>query len=336
VFNDANGDPINGGEGSLGHIALHAVAGCAAAEATGADCAAGAAGAAAQAIYAGGLNNLTLEDRVRTANTAELIGALAGYAASGGKAENVSAAASIARSGVINNYLSHDDFSKVDELVKERAGLCGSSAMSPGPTCSDTNPRVIEINNELKDLKLKSNSNTLALIETCSKGPSLDCSTMLSAAKVFNDWTKESWNYDYEDSFSTGGDLIYTGGDYSSLFDLDEAVVEHYSAVQNDVLSSKDAEIALIAGIAKFDGRIKVVAGVVEIAGVTVCSAGTGGACFLAIAGALVGANQASEGALEIITGETRYRWQRRVWSRQALKGRQPNRWLTGLKQALR
>ncbi|MDD8023532.1 MAG: DUF637 domain-containing protein [Paracoccaceae bacterium] len=42
-------DGANGGEGSLGHVLLHGLAGCVAAEAQGADCAAGAAGA----IYSG-------------------------------------------------------------------------------------------------------------------------------------------------------------------------------------------------------------------------------------------------------------------------------------------
>ncbi|MGB0903174.1 DUF637 domain-containing protein, partial [Halocynthiibacter sp.] len=99
----------NGGEGSFGHITLHALTGCVAAELQNASCASGAAGAAAQAIYAGtdpGAGTLT-DDQIK--NRAELIGGIAGFFASEGKGENVSTAASIARSGAENNYLSHQE-----------------------------------------------------------------------------------------------------------------------------------------------------------------------------------------------------------------------------------
>jgi hypothetical protein len=43
----------SGGEGSLGHVLLHRLAGCAAAELQGAVCAAGAAGGISQGIYSG-------------------------------------------------------------------------------------------------------------------------------------------------------------------------------------------------------------------------------------------------------------------------------------------
>ncbi len=106
VFNDENGDPINGGEGSFGHVALHAIAGCAAAEASGADCGAGAAGAVAQTIYAESLNGTTLSLEQQKRNIAVIAGAV-GYLFSGGNAENVSAASSIAVSGLANNRQLH-------------------------------------------------------------------------------------------------------------------------------------------------------------------------------------------------------------------------------------
>lgn len=99
----------SGGEGSFGHISLHALTGCIAAEAQGASCASGAAAGLAQGIYAGtnpSAGTLT-DDQIK--NRAELIGGIAGFFASEGKAENVSTAASIARSGVENNYLSHQE-----------------------------------------------------------------------------------------------------------------------------------------------------------------------------------------------------------------------------------
>lgn len=101
-------DGANGGEGSIGHILLHGLAGCAAAEAQGADCAAGAAGGIAQAVYAGGLVDTTKTDETQR-NQAEVIGALVGWVFSQGQSENVSAASSIALSGLLNNRQLHRD-----------------------------------------------------------------------------------------------------------------------------------------------------------------------------------------------------------------------------------
>ena len=121
IFNDANGRPINGGEGSIGHVLLHGLAGCAAAEAGGADCRAGAAAGVSQAIYSGYLSSegTTLND-AQQQERARLIGALIGYAVSGGEAENVSVAASIAQSGIENNRQLHR---RLEELLSERLGI---------------------------------------------------------------------------------------------------------------------------------------------------------------------------------------------------------------------
>lgn len=110
VIRDENGEIISTNEdweGSLPHALLHGLAGCAAAEATGADCAAGAAGAVAQSFYAGSLGNLDAEAREQLLDNAELIGALAAFAFSGGEASNVTIGAVIARSAFDNNFLYH-------------------------------------------------------------------------------------------------------------------------------------------------------------------------------------------------------------------------------------
>jgi filamentous hemagglutinin family protein len=124
LFTDANGNPINGGEGSAGHVLLHALAGCAAAEASGADCAAGAAGGIAQSIYAGALGDLSPEERAQALANSEVVGALSGFAFSGGEADNVAVAANVARSGFANNYLSHDQWA----MLIEEIGDCGGDA----------------------------------------------------------------------------------------------------------------------------------------------------------------------------------------------------------------
>ncbi|WP_316015337.1 filamentous hemagglutinin N-terminal domain-containing protein [Roseobacter sp. HKCCA0434] len=98
----------HGGEGSLGHVLLHGLAGCAAAELQGADCSAGAAGGIAGAIYAGGLENTELSDEQQR-QRAELIGAVSGWMFSGGAAENVAASASTALSSMINNRQLHEN-----------------------------------------------------------------------------------------------------------------------------------------------------------------------------------------------------------------------------------
>ncbi|MCF2869438.1 DUF637 domain-containing protein [Octadecabacter sp. G9-8] len=107
-------DGANGGEGSLAHVTLHAVSGCLAAEAQGADCAAGAAGAMAQAIYAGTMDasGVTQEERSQLAANAELYGALASFLVSNGDGENVTVGAAIAISGFENNYLKHDEWTQ--------------------------------------------------------------------------------------------------------------------------------------------------------------------------------------------------------------------------------
>jgi len=61
-----------------------------------------------QAIYAGVLNKGTnLTGQQQQQQRAKLYGAFVGYLFSGGKGENVSAAANIAISGIANNRLLH-------------------------------------------------------------------------------------------------------------------------------------------------------------------------------------------------------------------------------------
>ncbi|WP_162932998.1 filamentous hemagglutinin N-terminal domain-containing protein [Roseovarius sp. EL26] len=111
----------NGGEGSIGHILLHGTAGCAAAELQGASCGAGAAGGIAQGLYAGYLNG-----KIGNVETAQLLGALAGYVFSGGDAENVSVASAVANSAYQNNYLKHTEWTEYLEKMAGCSALSGS------------------------------------------------------------------------------------------------------------------------------------------------------------------------------------------------------------------
>jgi len=128
-------------EGSAPHAFLHGLAGCAAAEAQGADCAAGAAGGIAGSVLSGYLerNPPAIDENASAADQekariayegklGELAGAVAGYLVSGGAAENVSTAGTIGQSAIINNRNLHikeaEQIEKyADDFAKE---LCAS------------------------------------------------------------------------------------------------------------------------------------------------------------------------------------------------------------------
>ncbi|WP_217353849.1 two-partner secretion domain-containing protein [Ruegeria arenilitoris] len=136
LFTDEDGIPINGGEGSAGHMLLHALAGCAAAEASGADCKSGAAGGIAASIYSGiaGNSSLSIEEQNRLAS---VVGAVAGYLVSGGEADNVSTGSFVGQSAVLNNYLKHTD------LANMQAALEACHAQDGG--CSKADQRDIAV-----------------------------------------------------------------------------------------------------------------------------------------------------------------------------------------------
>ena len=130
-------DDANGGEGSLGHVLLHGLAGCVAAEAQGADCAAGAAGGIAGAVYSGmqkapdvasfGGDSEAYDAayatwRSTTLENAELVSLAAGFLFSGGKAENVSIATSVGTSAVANNYLTHEQLGALQSELQTCSG----------------------------------------------------------------------------------------------------------------------------------------------------------------------------------------------------------------------
>ena len=121
VIRDADGNITKtdkNWEGSAGHILLHGIVGCAAAAAQNASCAAGAAGGIAQGLYAGTIpGSGPISDEQQQKN-AEFLGAVAGFFLSGGQAQNVTAAASIARSGLTNNRQLHREEA---EAIRENA-----------------------------------------------------------------------------------------------------------------------------------------------------------------------------------------------------------------------
>ncbi|MEE9453301.1 MAG: DUF637 domain-containing protein [Paracoccaceae bacterium] len=106
-------------EGSIEHMALHGAVGCAFAEISGGDCAAGAMAAVGTSLMSGYLDDGFKADPSKSAaqneaarqqyeqNTGAMVGAIAAFFASSGRAENVSLGGSIARSAVANNRQLH-------------------------------------------------------------------------------------------------------------------------------------------------------------------------------------------------------------------------------------
>lgn len=109
----------HGGEGSVGHVLMHAGVGCLASELLRGKCGAGAAAAAASALYAGTLKGRTGDD---VEKSAELIGGLAAALASGGDTRIAGIAAAIGKSAFENNYLIH---AELEAYLAARAA-CGS------------------------------------------------------------------------------------------------------------------------------------------------------------------------------------------------------------------
>lgn len=89
-------------EGSIPHMLLHGGVGCIAIEALRGNCASGFFAGVSQSVLAG--TNLTDAQKVALA---PLVGAVAGFFGAEGQAIGVSYAATIAQSGMVNNYLTH-------------------------------------------------------------------------------------------------------------------------------------------------------------------------------------------------------------------------------------
>ncbi|MCF2872993.1 DUF637 domain-containing protein, partial [Octadecabacter sp. G9-8] len=309
-----------GGEGSAGHIALHALAGCVAAEAQSADCAAGAAGAIAQAVYAGSLGGQEPSPAgydtpeayqaayeawsVRTQAHVELLGAFAGYALSGGEAANVSVASSIAESGLQNNYLNHTERAKAETLLAELSTLCGGS-IGPGPNTCDT-PRADELRVELTELQFSSVTNTLNLLDACgADANSQTCQSHLEQAQEYTDWASGLTNRSRAERFNvsaaaTGTDLDWGGN-------LDTLALDVFAQVQDGTLDQDAAHAEIIDRAISYDGRMNLTVGLGSIViGVGGCAlAGGGTACMLVAGGsaALTESNTIYDGAVTVITG---------------------------------
>lgn len=112
-------------EGSVGHLLLHGGVGCLALEALDGDCVAGFFSGASSSLLAG--SNLTDEQKLELA---PLVGSLVGFVFSGGVAVNVSFGGTVAQSGIVNNYLTHENrralLAEIAACELEAGGVAGS------------------------------------------------------------------------------------------------------------------------------------------------------------------------------------------------------------------
>lgn len=281
-------------EGSFAHLMLHGGVGCLAMAAMQGNCTAGFFSGAGQSLLAG--SGLPDADKIRLA---PLLGAALGFMFANGNATNVDFGATVAQSGMFNNYLTHAQRTEVESLLDRLADARLACVASFNTDCPDIGAIVAR----LDQLKRISTANTLNMVAVCTAGQSAQCADMLWEATAFNEWASGWFNgerYDY----ATGGDALFAG-DWTWLADLDSRAVDILQRVQRGEINGTEANIALIEDLAAFDGSIKVVSGVIQVGGVAICTVASAGTCAVAIAGAVLGANTLVEGATEFATGQS-------------------------------
>jgi hypothetical protein len=242
----------NGGEGSLGHVLLHGLAGCAAAELQGVDCTAGAAGGIAQAIYAGSLDPAALSS-VDVVQRAKIIGAISGFITSRGEAGNVAVASAVASSGIVNNYLDHREAQEL-ELARENLAECQTAENCDAQTLVNLNTTISEI----EALDLQRNDD---LRNACSADPNgSSCVQHVTDALI-----SVGYYIPLESSFLDSGESYrfyerYAEGGEHPRADFIEAVLGH----QRDTLSFLSDYSVSVAHTESLlaDQQLAVVAGV--------------------------------------------------------------------------
>ncbi|PTQ71231.1 VENN motif-containing pre-toxin protein [Celeribacter persicus] len=236
----------NGGEGSLGHALLHGLAGCAAAEAQGADCAAGAAGGIAASLISkmSEAGDLSVEETQRLAS---LSGAIAGFVFSGGEAQNVTAGSSVSVSAVLNNYLKHTDLAEMlEELAECRAQEGG---------CSRDEERAIALHYANVGLM-----NDKELAATCYTNECIDrfmaeAATYDEVISALRDNSPIAASY-----LSHSGSLFVSGPAQEQLARNIDFMngYEDYSAVQCDALSEEACATAYTEAYADYLGDAEI------------------------------------------------------------------------------
>ncbi|MGC3939531.1 hemagglutinin repeat-containing protein [Roseobacter sp. EG26] len=234
----------NGGEGSVGHVLLHGIAGCAAAELQGASCGAGAAGGVSQAILAGLYNQGSVLTEQQQANNSELTGALVGYIFSGGRAENVSTASAIALSGFRNNYLFHVEAARRAELRNLKYECDASDACS-----AEESDEIVSELNALNELDQQRDA---ALDTACGGGYTSGAACRVEIAKL--KLAFDSYQTAYEN-----GTLSYDGTQ-SEYIDPDNGVANTYGTYLSTQMSQAAATALLELPIDNATGLIDLAA----------------------------------------------------------------------------
>lgn len=293
----------------VANIIAHTIAGGLAAEALGESFASGASAAlvSALAANAGLFDDMFAGDTPdqRAAKIGEigrLLGGTASLLVGGGSAKSVNLGASISQSAVLNNYLTHAEIKGYRDTV-EKLAKC----------YKDNNCTTAEFKNlqhVYKGYIALSAKNSKDLIRSCESGATAECTSRINDLKSYIDNIDISYVRDhyYKSSFPIAGldpTLEATNpGNYGHDNDLWRA----YRGLLDGSKTPEQAQEEFTSRVATKNGFIKVGGGALAIAGVTLCSGGSGGlgtaACAVAAIEAVFGANRVVEGLTEIATGE--------------------------------
>ncbi|HMQ40146.1 MAG TPA: filamentous hemagglutinin N-terminal domain-containing protein [Paracoccus sp. (in: a-proteobacteria)] len=286
---------VKSDEGSLDGMLLHGIVGCAAAEASGSNCAGGFVSAAATEYVTGVLHAsngadgyvLTAETMVRIVNPI-----LAGLT-SGGDVAQFETNLGINNSKVDNNYLDKEQRERAEELIRlVNSYECGAG---PGPRPA----RCAEARAELQELQRASADNTLKMLEVCRAGPSQDCTAALNEAQDYIDWAGEMFSWQRAGYFDVSSGELGIEVDWGGS--LDEFAV--------DIMRDNPGQAGYDAVVSKaiqHDGTMNLVVGVGTVAVVAVaCVSTVGTGCAVVAAGAALGeSNKIYDGAQTLISGE--------------------------------
>lgn len=294
---------IKGHEGSLIGVIGHGIAGCAASVAQNGDCAAGfVAGAGSEIATA------TLDRHYGGDNPEAVKKAMQGYVnpalaalTSGGDLTQYGTNSGIQNSQLLNNYLTHAQRDRVEQLLDELS-LC--SVWSESCSAEERDNKVTE----LKMLQDLSDQQTREMIKACSNGPSDGCKAHIDAAEGFEEWALGSrYNYGYPgySGFQPSMFQASTGPDNNveNRLNLDLIALDYMRKIQNGTMTSEDASEALVRDLQSMDGRYKIVGGVIGATGFVACKI-TKISCLLGLISAIPAVDRTYEGVATAITGK--------------------------------
>ncbi len=276
-------------EGSVGHLLLHGGVGCVALEVLNGNCTAGVFAGASSAHLAG--SNLSDKQKLELA---PIVGAFAALPFANGDAINVSFGATITKSAIENNYLTHRDVQNMIADVRQ------CTLRNGGETCPASDLMAIrEKYDRISDERY-------ALLERCT---TFECiNRVLKPVDSLDTPISSNDQFTYAVTESPEvSELLYPNYRYTvqGSFSLEQARAN--ARATNSFASHCEAgDIACVEQARRLwvNGAIKIVVGSLGVGGISVCGSVTAGMCAIAVAGGLVGADTAIQGASEVVSGK--------------------------------